>query len=754
MIEQPNNPYPLHVRRFPLFTAIVLVVSMFACSIYANFAYSVTDRSSLEYFPPFKPRSNANWNHHLGGEYFNIAWSLHTGQGYANPFNNLESGPTAWMPPIYCGLLAGLLSVFDGDRDCVMMVVILLQVFALIGAGFLVVALARRTAPRLGTGAALGTFLFFAALCDFHLWHQFTHDCWLVLLTLDLLIAGLCFLQPLRTWQSASLWGLFGGFCGLINPLIGLTWGVFSTLLGVHQRNWTLLALSILTAAVALAPWTVRNYVVFGRFIPVKPNVAYELYQSQCLQVDGLIQQSTFERHHPNCVGAVHERQEYKALGETAYLDRKGEQFWQSVQNDPQNFICRVGDRFVGATLWYEPVDRAEKTKRPWAQTLSRWTHPLPFLALLCLIVTAVWKPLHWAQWVVIGAYVIYLVPYILISYYDRYAAPLLAVKALLVNWAIDRLLGLLPLHRRTRLSSAGRQAFSLIELLVVIGILSVLIALLLPAVQRARESAITTQCQNNLKQIALGLAQFESAQHVFPSNGGWDGVQTILNTSNQPFTPFTFDFTLNQQFEWGVGDPRRTPTDQTGSWAYAILPYLELNEMYSKPDWTGPVTTVICPARRKPIAETVVSQDNYGRYEGGGWTWGKIDYAVNLFAFANRPDCHGTATFSDGLSNTILVGEKAFNSTVESAHSWYWDEPFFLGGSKGTSRGGLALLRDISQLNYLLDPYKNNWGSAHAFGVQFLFGDGSVHTLSRDIDSTTFSALLTPDGGESVSIP
>lgn len=160
MIERTNNLYPFHIRRFPFCTAIVLVVSVFLCSIYANLAYCVTNRSNFEYFPPFQSKLNADWNHHLGGEYFNIAWSLYTGQGYANPFTNLESGPTAWMPPIYCGLLAGLLFVFDGNRNGVMLVVILLQVFALIVSGFLVLALARRTSSRVWTGVVLGVFLF------------------------------------------------------------------------------------------------------------------------------------------------------------------------------------------------------------------------------------------------------------------------------------------------------------------------------------------------------------------------------------------------------------------------------------------------------------------------------------------------------------------------------------------------------------------------------------------------------------------
>lgn len=234
------------------------------------------------------------------------------------------------MPPILPTLLAGLLWVCDGDSDLVMTVVIFSQVFVLIGTGVLVSVLVLQTCTRLWTGAAAVIF-FLAVLADFHQWFQFTHDSWLVLLALDLLLAGLCWWQPMQRWQSAAGWGLFGGICALINPLVALTWGLFTMLAGWRQRSWSRLGIALLVAGITLTPWTVRNYVVFGRLIPVKPNLAYELYQSQCCQADGLIQVATFVRHHPNSPGAWRERLEYKNLGEMAYIERKRELFWQAV---------------------------------------------------------------------------------------------------------------------------------------------------------------------------------------------------------------------------------------------------------------------------------------------------------------------------------------------------------------------------------------------------------------------------------------
>ena len=143
------------------------------------------------------------------------------------------------------------------------------------------------------------------------------------------------------------------------------------------------------------------------------------------------------------------------------------------------------------------------------------------------------------------------------------------------------------------------RRAFTLIELLVAIAILTVLMALLMPAVQKVRAAAVQVQCANHLRQIGLALHNYNALRRVFPSNGGWDGKQTILSQAGQPFTPQTFDYTTNQLYQWGVGDPMLMPRDQTGSWAFPILPYVEQEGIYRRRDWTNPVEVYVCPGRR-----------------------------------------------------------------------------------------------------------------------------------------------------------
>ncbi len=405
------------------------------CAAYANLSFAVTNPVNYRYFPPFKPHANANTNSHLGAEYYNIARSVYRGQGFSSPFGE-NTGPTAWMPPVLPAIEAGALWACDGDKDAVMAVMIFFQVSVLIGTGLLVWALAGQASRLAG---AIAAAVYFLCLIDhFRMCFQITHDSWLVLLALDVLVAGLCWGRPWRRRWTAAAWGLFGGFCALVNPMVALAWGLFALVDGVRQRAWTALAVAFLLAGLTLVPWAVRNYVVFGRWVPVKSNLAYELYQSQCLQKDGLIQNRTFASHPYGAAGR--ERLEYNALGEMAFLDHKREQFWESVRADPLDFLDRVACRFLGTTLWYEPFDRDGEAKRPWVLWSSRLTYPLPFLGFLVLAVSAVWCGLTRVQWAVMGIYAIYLLPYIAASYYERYGVPLVGLKVLLVLLAGQRL--------------------------------------------------------------------------------------------------------------------------------------------------------------------------------------------------------------------------------------------------------------------------------------------------------------------------
>jgi hypothetical protein len=240
---------------------------------------------------------------------------------------------------------------------------------------------------------------------------------------------------------SAGWWGLLGGFCALVSPVVGFTWIVQTATMSLTRHAWNRFAIAILTSTVVLAPWNIRNCLVFGRFIPVKSNVAYELYQSQCLLPDGVLQGAGFVRHPYRAVNP--EGREYIDLGETAFLDRKWEQFRQTVQADPLDFLRRMGNRFLAATLWYKPGEMAAESGRTWIVVLTRLVHALPVLAFLILVFTQRWRPLGLDERFVMATYVLCLFPYIVISYWERYSASLLPLKCLLILWAAERLIGI-----------------------------------------------------------------------------------------------------------------------------------------------------------------------------------------------------------------------------------------------------------------------------------------------------------------------
>lgn len=299
----------------------------------------------------------------------------------------------------------------------------------------------------------------------------------------------------------------------------------------------------------------------------------------------------------------------------------------------------------------------------------------------------------------------------------------------------------------------ADRFGFTLIELVVVIAVVGLLMSLLLPAIQNVRETARRQHCTNNLKQIGLALHEHHDVHLFFPSNGGWDGQQTITSVSGQPIVPSTTLLPSGIVLEWGVGDPALSPKQQTGSWLFAILPFLDQKNVYSTRQWTVPVASYICTSRRESLSYSVVPQDDYGAYEGGGFTWGKADYASNAkvitgLKIAPLKRLKKFSQLTDGNSQTILAGEKSFDRSVQTPTTWFHDEPFFLGGSGSTARRGLAVIPDGVGIDF-----PTNWGSPHPGGAQFLFADGSVRTVKYGIDWQQMAALLTPDGGEIVSV-
>ena len=301
-------------------------------------------------------------------------------------------------------------------------------------------------------------------------------------------------------------------------------------------------------------------------------------------------------------------------------------------------------------------------------------------------------------------------------------------------------------MSKRTCQRHAGS---TLIEVLVVLGILALLIGLLLPAVQQVRAAATRTVCKNNLSQLGLALPNHLDTHGVFPTCGSSPkgtefllpakGGGTFIPASTLNVIPFGTGF-----FPMGV--PGKSPKSQPGSWAYSILPWVEQENAYRTRTWSVGMPIFVCPSRR--AATALPAQDDvYGSYQGGGWEWAKSDYAANpkVLTYPPKP----ILDIRDGSSQTIMVGEKALHPQLYNTGSWYYDEPLVLGLNDSIRRYGVKIVKDSPTA-----IFQGNWGSSHNAGASFVFADASVHTLRYDLTEAIVTALLTPSGGEVVEVP
>ncbi len=336
---------------------------------------------------------------------------------------------------------------------------------------------------------------------------------------------------------------------------------------------------------------------------------------------------------------------------------------------------------------------------------------------------------------------------------------------------------------------SPHRLAFTLIELLVVIAIIAILIGLLLPAVQKIREAAARMSCSNNLHQIALAAANYESTYGYFPPGlnvspnsrapnpqyvwdppyaGPYVGVLAYL-------LPYMEQDNVYKQIPSTLFDPRTT----AGAWAYSYPPF-DFNDKsvpsssingtgYLKPAADARIKAYLCPSDDAQNAsgltngiidgsgfyvpstnyvwtDYVLDVPNYGRemgrtnYLGCGGGYGKIDGsdAANA-AWAPFTGIYymnsktSIPSISDGTSNTIAFGEYVgvhINGTRDFVVSW-------MGAGWLSSRWGLAPVysnnsRDMGTGN---DYSCRQWSSKHSGIINFSFADGSVRPVSKNAD-------------------
>jgi prepilin-type N-terminal cleavage/methylation domain-containing protein/prepilin-type processing-associated H-X9-DG protein len=318
-------------------------------------------------------------------------------------------------------------------------------------------------------------------------------------------------------------------------------------------------------------------------------------------------------------------------------------------------------------------------------------------------------------------------------------------------------------------LRSCRSSGFTLVELLVVIAIIGVLVALLLPAVQMARESARRTQCQNHLKQQGLAFHNHHDTLGQFPT-GGWG-------------------------WNW-IGDPNMGfDNRQPGGWVFNMLPFMEGKNIYDMgAGQTGatlraslakmnqtPVPTMHCPSRRKAIlyptpygvtnadtATTVAKTDyavncgDYGRIEidgGPGDATTPPGTPTEETGISYRCSKINMRNVTDGTSHTVMIGEKFLHpSRWSSGDDAADNESMYVGYDNDHYRSTNAIYfppkRDVRE--YAGAPVSGNalysFGSAHPAGFNAVFCDGSVKLVSYTIDQDSYRRIGNRQDGETLT--